>query len=200
MSEPLQQTEDITGPKQTNGQVEGTIFTSGIGASGAGTQNATEPSDGQLVKKLEEAEAKAQEHLEKLMRNLAEVDNLRKRHERELEKAHNFALESFSKELVAVWDSLELGHQAAMQEGADIQKLREGTELTLKLLVGTMEKFGITQISPAEGDAFNPDFHQAMAMQPKEGVAPNAVVHAIQKGYLLNGRLLRPAMVIVAPA
>jgi molecular chaperone GrpE len=190
MSDPRQQqqTEDITGPDQTRGQSD-TLDISGM----------AEQEDAQLVKRLEEAEARAQDHLEKLMRTLAEADNLRKRHERELEKAHAYALESFARELMQVWDSLELGHQAAMQETADIDKLREGTELTLKLLVGTMEKFGISQLNP-EGEAFNPEFHQAMAMQPREGAAPNSVVQVVQKGYLLNGRLLRPAMVIVAQA
>lgn len=187
MSDPQQQTEDITGPNQARGEAGNT----------SGQEAAQESAE--LQKRLEEAEAKAQEHLEKLMRTLAEADNQRKRHERELKKAEDFALESFAKELMAVWDSLELGHQAAMQEGVAVQTLREGTDLTLKLLVAAMEKSGISQINP-EGEVFNPDFHQAMAMQPREGVAPNSVIQVVQKGYLLNGRLLRPAMVIVAPA
>jgi molecular chaperone GrpE len=183
----LVDTDDITGPNQ--GLNDATSPTAGA---------ETELNANQLLQKLEAAEAKAQEHLDKLMRTLAETDNLRKRHDRELEKAHSYALERFANELLQVWDSLELGQQATMQEGADVVKLREGTELTLKLLVGTMEKFGITQVNP-EGAPFNPEFHQAMAMQPREGAAPNSVVQVVQKGYLLNGRLLRPAMVIVAP-
>lgn len=183
MSDPQQQTEDITGPNQTRDEVEQRS------GQEAGQESA------ELLTRLQEAEAKA----EKFMRALAEADNQRKRFEREMEKIRAYALEDFAKELMQVWDSLELGQQAAMQEGVAVETLREGTQMTLKLLVDTMEKFGVSQLNP-EGEVFNPEFHQAMAMQPREGAAPNTVVQVMQKGYLLNGRLLRPAMVIVAPA
>ena len=131
------------------------------------------------------------------MRTRAELENLRKRSQRDLENAHKFALERFSQDLLQVWDSLELGFQAAQDENADVQKLREGTELTLKLLSDVMNKNGVEQIHP-EGQPFNPEFHQAMAMQERDDVAPNTVVAVMQKGYLLSGRLLRPAMVMVS--
>ena len=133
------------------------------------------------------------------MRTRAELDNLRKRSQRDLEQAHKFALERFSQELLQVWDSLELGHQAAQDEQADVQKLREGTELTLKLLTDVMSKHGVEQIDPT-GETFNPEYHQAMSVQERDDVAPNTVVAVVQKGYLLNGRLLRPAMVMVSRA
>jgi molecular chaperone GrpE len=131
------------------------------------------------------------------MRSKAEMDNLRKRHQRDLENAHKFALENFSNALLQVRDSLELGHQAAQDDEADVAKLREGTELTLKLMADVMDKFGVEQVDP-EGQPFNPEYHQAMSMVPAAEAEPNSVVQVVQKGYLLNGRLLRPAMVIVA--
>jgi molecular chaperone GrpE len=153
----------------------------------------------ELTRLLEDARDKADENWDQLMRARAELENLRKRNQRDLENAHKFAVEKFSQDMLQVWDSLELGHQAAQDENADLAKLREGTELTLKLLVSVMEKNGIQQIDP-EGEPFNPEYHQAMAMQERDDVDPNTVVAVVQKGYLLNGRLMRPAMVMVSKA
>ncbi len=155
--------------------------------------------EGDLTRLLEDARGKADEHWDQLIRTRAELDNLRKRHQRDLENAHKFSLERFAQELLQVWDSLELGHLAALDEQANVEKLREGTELTLKLLSDVMNKQGIEQIDP-QGESFNPEFHQAMSMQERDDVAPNTVVAVVQKGYLLNSRLLRPAMVMVSKA
>jgi molecular chaperone GrpE len=148
---------------------------------------------------LEQARAKADEHYEQMMRAHAELENLKKRHARDLENAHKFALDKFVAEMLAVWDSLELGHNAAQDDKADVEKLREGTELTLKMLSDVMAKFGVEQVDPLN-QPFDPEFHQAMSMQPRSDVAPNTVVAVIQKGCTLNGRLVRPAMVMVAQA
>jgi molecular chaperone GrpE len=153
----------------------------------------------QLTALLEDARNKADENWNKLLRARAELENLNRRHARELEQAHKFALDNFVRELLQVRDSLELGHNASQDEAADLVKLREGTELTLKLLTDVMNKFGVEQIDP-EGEAFNPDYHQAMAMQPRSDVPPHTVVNVVQKGYLLNGRLVRPALVMVSRA
>ncbi|MEW8584745.1 MAG: nucleotide exchange factor GrpE, partial [Candidatus Thiodiazotropha sp.] len=110
----------------------------------------------ELTKLLEDARAKADDHWDQLMRTRAELENIRKRNQRDLENAHKFALEKFSMDLLQVWDSLELGHQAAQDEQVDVDKLREGTELTLKLLVDVMQKHGIEQVNP-DGEAFNPE-------------------------------------------
>ncbi|OOZ36240.1 nucleotide exchange factor GrpE [Solemya velesiana gill symbiont] len=167
-------------------------------AAEASETESTEDSEGEDLRLLlEDARSKADEHWDQLVRARAEVDNLRKRHERELENAHKFALERFVSELLAVRDSMELGLGATQEEGADLDKLIEGTELTLKLLSDVMERFDVVQISP-EGEPFNPEFHQAMSMQPRDDVPPNTVVTVIQKGYTLNGRLVRPAMVMVS--
>ena len=148
---------------------------------------------------LEDARAKADDHWNQLLRTRAELENLRRRHAGELEKAHKFALDGFVRELLQVRDSLELGHDAACGEGADLDKLREGTELTLKLLTDVMRKFGVEGVDPM-GEAFNPEYHQAMTVRPQAEWPPNTVVQVVQKGYLLNGRLVRPAMVIVSSA
>jgi molecular chaperone GrpE len=153
----------------------------------------------QLVALLEDARAKADDHWNQLLRARAEIENLHRRQARELENAHKFALDGFVRELLKVRDSLELGYEAAHTEGANLDKLREGTELTLKLMADTMAKFGVEAVSP-EGQPFNPEFHQAMTLAPSDSVTPNTVLTVVQKGYLLNGRLVRPAMVIVSRA
>ena len=169
------------------------------GAAENEVETGDQPSPEELTQLLEDARNKADDHWDQLMRARAEIDNLRKRNQRDLENAHKFALEKFSQDLLQVWDSLELGHQAAQDENPDIEKLREGTELTLKLLSDVMERYGIEQIDPLN-EPFNPEFHQAMSMQERDDVAPNTVVAVVQKGYKLNGRLLRPAMVMVSKA
>ena len=166
-------------------------------AAGAGEPSAGAPE--QLTALLEDARAKADEHWDRLLRVQAEMENLRRRHAAELEKAHKFALDGFVRELLQVRDSLELGHVAALSPDADVEKLREGTDLTLRLLTDVMGKFGVEEISP-EGEPFNPELHQAMTLQPRADVPPSTVVDVVQKGYLLNGRLVRPALVIVSSA
>jgi molecular chaperone GrpE len=153
---------------------------------------------GALLKHLEEAQAQAQEHWEKLLRTQAEMENLRKRTARDAENARKYAVEKFASELLAVRDSLEMGLDAARGE-TDVDRIREGTELTLKMLAQVMEKFGIQQVDP-HGERFDPDRHQAMSMQENAELEPNTVMTVMQKGYLLNDRLLRPAMVIVSKA
>ena len=152
-----------------------------------------------LTQLLEDARNKADDHWNQLVRAKAELDNLRKRSQRDIENAHKFATDKFSQDLLQVWDSLELGHEASLDDNADVAKLREGTELTLKLLVSVMEKNGIEQIDPM-GETFNPEYHQAMSIQERNDVEPNTVVAVVQKGYILNGRLIRPAMVMVSKA
>jgi molecular chaperone GrpE len=140
-------------------------------------------------------QAKVDENWDRYVRTAAELENVRKRAQRDVENAHRFALESFSKELLAVVDSLEMGLEAA--ESADAAALRDGSEATCKLLKSTMGRFGLEEVDP-EGEPFDPEFHEAMSMMPSADVEPGSVLTVIQKGYTLNGRLLRPARVIVA--
>ena len=158
-----------------------------------------EQSAEELSRLLAEAQHKVDQHQEQMLRAHAEMDNLKRRHAQEIEKAHKYALDKFVNELLGVWDSLELGNAAAQDDNCDVAKLREGTELTLKMLSDVMTKFGVEQHNP-DGEAFNPEFHQAMSMQPRDDVDPNTVIAVIQKGYSLNGRLVRPAMVMVSQA
>ena len=152
-----------------------------------------------LQEQLNTAEKKAAENLDKALRTQAEMENLKRRTSKDLENAHKFALEGFSKELLAVIDSLELGLQALTGDSEEVQKFREGSELTLKQFDAAFTKFNIEKIDPV-GETFNPELHQAMAMQPSEEAAPNTILNVFQKGYNLNGRLIRPAMVVVAKA
>ena len=127
------------------------------------------------------------------------MENLKRRTQKDLEDAHKFALTSFAKELLPVFDSLVLGLQAATGDSEDVKKFREGSELTIKQFEALFAKFNIVAIEPM-GQPFNAEQHQAMLMQVVEGAEPNTVVNVFQKGYMMNGRLLRPAMVVVAKA
>lgn len=149
---------------------------------------------------LEDARSKADEHWNQCVRLQAELDNLRKRAERDVANAHKFALEKFANDLLPVKDSLEMGIAAAAEDTEiDPVKLREGSELTLKMLADAMARFGIQEVDPA-GEKFNPEYHEAMSIQERSDVEPNTVVTVIQKGYTLNDRLIRPAMVMVSRA
>ncbi len=150
-----------------------------------------------MVESLQQAEANLEEAQEQVLRLKAEMENLRRRSAREVENAHKYALERFVQELLPVIDSLEMGRDAVMAEGATLAKLQEGTDLTLKMLLSTIEKFGIKAVHP-EGEPFDPELHQAMSMLESSEHAPNTVMNVMQKGYLLNDRLVRPAMVVVS--
>lgn len=144
---------------------------------------------------LAAAQAKADEHWDRYLRAVAELENVRKRATRDVENARKYALERFGKELLGVRDTLEMGLAAA--ENATVESLIEGKNAILKLLTTTMQQFGIEEVDPA-GEPFDPELHEAISVQPSDDVEPGSVVTVVQKGYTLNGRLLRPAMVIVA--
>ncbi len=159
----------------------------------------------ELEQQLEQATAKAAESHDQFLRAKAETENLRRRTDRELGNAHKYAVEKFAKELLVVIDSLELGIQAAVgiqaadNEDPEVVKLREGSELTLKLFADLMDKFKIKALGEV-GEPFDPEFHQAMATQPSGETEPDRVVQVMQKGYQMHDRLLRPALVIVSKA
>lgn len=150
-----------------------------------------------LRQHLSAARVEAESLRDQALRARAEMENLRRRHANELEKAHKYALDSFVRELLQVRDSLDLGHDAALSQTADLDKIREGMDLTAKLMGDVMSRFGVEPIEPM-GQPFDPEYHQAMSMQPRADVPPNTVVTVIQKGYTLNGRLVRPALVMVS--
>ena len=148
---------------------------------------------GALQAALAAAEARALESRDLYMRALAELENVRKRASRDVEQAHKFGVERLANDLIGVRDSLELGLASA----ASAEAIREGTKATLQLLTRALEKAGVTEIVP-QGEQFNPELHEAMVLQPSAEHVPNSIVQVVQKGYQLNGRLLRPARVIVA--
>jgi molecular chaperone GrpE len=149
-----------------------------------------------LEAQLEQAQAKATENWEQYLRAKAEMDNLRRRNAKDVENAHKYGIEKFVNELLPVMDSMAMG--LAVEE-ASAESLREGMELTMNMLVKMMEKLGIEEIDPLN-EKFDPEKHQAMSMQPNADVEPNTVIAVMQKGYSLNERLIRPAMVMVSKA
>jgi len=175
---------------------EDTEDIAGKSAPDTGSLGTGEP-DNDADAGLAELKALADENWDRYLRAAAELENVRKRASRDVEKAHKFALERFCSELLAVKDSLEIGLATANK--ADVQSLLAGKEATLKLLTTTMERFGVVEINP-EGEQFNPQEHEAMSMQPSSDVEPGSVLTVFQKGYALNGRLLRPARVVVTSA
>lgn len=146
---------------------------------------------------IAELKSKADENWDRYLRTAAELENVRKRASRDVEQAHKFALERFAADLLAVCDSLEMALSAHGEASA--ASLREGSEATLKLLLATMQRFGVEELDP-QGEPFDPTHHEAMTMEPSPDVEPGTVVTVFQKGYALNGRLLRPARVVVASA
>ena len=151
-------------------------------------------SEDELLRQLKDAEKKAEENWELLLRTKAEMENLRKRTEKDLEKAHKYGIEKFVSEMLPVKDSMEMGLAA---QDATVESLHEGMELTTNMFNSALEKLGVKEINPLN-EAFDPELHQAMTMQESDEVEPNTVLAVMQKGYLLNQRLVRPAMVVVS--
>ena len=149
----------------------------------------------QLKTQVEETTKKEQDLL---LRTRAEIDNIRRRTEQDVEKAHKFALEKFSKDILNTIDNLERALATpANTEDESVKALFDGVELTLKELLSTVARFGVEPVGTV-GEIFNPDLHQAISMQPAEGFESNQITAVLQKGYTLNGRVIRPAMVMVA--
>jgi molecular chaperone GrpE len=165
--------------------------------SGGSDEQQTEIS--KLQEQLAAANKKAEENWSEMLRARAELENAHKRGARDVENAHKYAIEKFVQELLPVIDSMEMGLSAAADQSADIEKLRQGTELTLKIFTDALQKFEIESVDPVD-QAFDPEFHQAMTLQETDDKSPNTVLAVMQKGYLLKGRLIRPAMVVVSKA
>lgn len=159
---------------------------------------ATEGTVPELSEELAVAQAEAKKNYELFLRTQADFENAKKRAQMDIENAHKFGIKRLVEELVPVLDSLDQGLQIKMDSGNEaVKQLHAGMELTYTMLLNTVKKYGVEQISP-EGQPFNPALHEAMSMMEAPGVAKDMVITVFQKGYLLNGRLLRPARVIVA--
>ncbi len=149
-----------------------------------------------LQGQLEKLQEQSKVSLDKVVRAQAEMENLRKRAARDVENAHKYALEKFTNELLPIMDSLELGLSASVK-AKNLDDLCKGMELTLEMFNTVMEKFGITMIEP-KGEKFDPELHDAVSMQETDDSNSGIIIEVMQKGYTLNGRLIRPAMVVVA--
>lgn len=150
-----------------------------------------------VTQALAELQAKADEHWELYVRTSAELENVRRRSARDLENAHKYGVERFAQDILNVKDTLEMGLE--LQDGQEftLESLQEGSKMTLKMLTQTLERFGVSEIDPV-GEPFDPEFHEALSMQPSPDAEPDTVLHVVQKGYRLHDRLLRPARVVVA--
>ena len=149
-----------------------------------------------LQEQLKKIQDESKENLDKVLRAQAEMENLRKRTIRDVENAHKYALEKFINELLPILDSLELGLSASANT-KNVDELYKGMELTLEMFNKALEKFGVKIIDP-QGEKFNPELHEAVSMQEIEDSESGIIIAVMQKGYLLNDRLIRPAMVIVS--
>jgi molecular chaperone GrpE len=176
---------------------------SGTQAAEQGTgAHATDAGDDvyQLTERLGAAQSEIGALKDQILRAQAEAENVRRRAQRDVENAHKFALEKFCGELLPVIDSLEKAVDVARKaENADAAAIAEGVELSLRMFLGVMNKAGVEQVDPL-GEPFDPQRHEAMAMIPNPHAEPNSVMDVMQKGYLLNGRLVRAAMVVVSKA
>jgi len=150
-----------------------------------------------LQQALTQAEERAKNHWEQYLRAVADLENVRKRAQRDVEGAHRYGVEKLVQDLLPVRDSLELAVENASR--ADARSLAEGQEATLKLLVKAFEKLNVTELNPV-GEPFDPSRHEAVLAQESRDAEPNSVLQVVQRGYDLNGRLLRPARVVVARA
>ncbi|MBD1584077.1 nucleotide exchange factor GrpE [Pseudoalteromonas sp. S16_S37] len=150
-----------------------------------------------LYAELEAAKQTIRDQQDGVIRAAADVENMRRRAAQDVEKAHKFALEKFANELLPVLDNLERAIEFSDKENETLKPVLEGIDMTLKSFADALAKFGVETVNP-QGETFNPDLHQAMSIQPSNDVSPNTVLAVMQKGYTLNGRLLRPAMVMVS--
>ncbi len=185
-------------------QQEDTVETAEtVSAEGEFVEMTIEEEQAARIAELEAAllasEAKAKDAVDASLRARAEGENVRRRSEQEIDKARKFALNKFAEGLLPVIDNMERAIEMSDKNDEAIKPMLEGVELTLKTMTDTVEKFGLKQINPV-GEAFNPEYHQAMSIQESAEHAPNTVMLVMQKGYELNGRVVRPAMVMVSKA
>jgi len=150
-----------------------------------------------VEQQLARAQDTIKDYWDQMMRLRAEIDNNLKRAERDVENAHKYALKNFVENLLPVIDSMEMGQVAAGAENATLDSIREGLELTMSMFVQVLQKNGLEQIDPL-GDKFDPERHQAISMTEADNAESNTVIEVMQKGFSLNDRLVRPAMVVVA--
>lgn len=158
------------------------------------SKNSTEDEQQDLAQKLDEAEQKIEQYWDKIVRMQAEAENVARRNERDVANAHKYALDKFIAELLPIVDSLEL---CIANETEESKSVVEGVQMTLKMFYAAMDKFGVKQVNPVS-EPFDPEFQQAISVQEDSDLPPGTVVSVLQKGYTLNNRLVRPALVVVS--
>ena len=163
----------------------------------AETESETGNGEENIEQQLLEAQATIKDYWDQIIRLKAEMENSVKRTSRDIENAHKFAVRNFAESLLPVLDSMELGQLAAEGDKANLSSIIEGSQMTMSMFVQALEKHGLKQIDPV-GESFDPDQHQAISMIDDENAESNTVISVMQKGFLLNDRLVRPAMVVVA--
>lgn len=184
---------------QTNDTTEQEMQTAAeeVQAAVDALEEAQEQVDTDLAALLAEAQAEAEKHKDLALRVQADMENLRRRTRMDVESAHKFALEKFVNALIPAMDSMEMGIDAASKEGATVESIKEGVEMTFKQMLDVLQEFNVERVDPT-GEKFDPQLHEAMTMIPSPEHESNTVVDTIQKGYTLNERLVRAARVIVA--
>lgn len=203
MSQDPSQTENHDIDELEDDQVELSSDTQGSADTPNSTENSTEgdrAAGGEveaLNAEIEALKASLTDAKEQALRAAAEVQNARRRAEQDVEKAHKFALEKFVNDMLPVADNLERAIEASDSQQGSVESLIEGVELTLKTLQDGLKRHNVEAVRP-EGEPFDPQLHQAMSMVPDPNVEPNTVINVFQSGYTLNGRLVRPAMVVVS--
>ena len=160
----------------------------------AGAEETVEES---IEQQLDKAHATIKEYWEQILRLKAEIENNRKRSVRDIENAHKYALRNFSESLLPIVDSMEMAQKAAEAENASLESIIEGTELTMSMFIQVLEKHGLQELDPI-GEKFDPEQHQAISMVEDKSAESNIVISVMQKGFMLNERLVRPAMVVVS--
>ena len=161
------------------------------------SESKTDTNEEDIEQQLLEAQATIKDYWDQIMRLKAEIENNIKRSSRDIENAHKFALRNFAESLLPILDSMEMGQQAADSDKASLSSIAEGSQLTMSMFVQALEKHGLKQIDPG-GESFDPDQHQAISIVEDENAESNTVISVMQKGFSLNDRLVRPAMVVVA--
>ena len=191
----IEEPGDVNAPEQDRASAE-------VDLQDPTMQLASGDDPAQLRVELDLAQTALAEYKEKYLRSMAEVENVRRRAANDVANARKFAVEGFAGESLQVRDSLELARvvEVSEEDQGVVEKMKEGLDLTLKQLDSVFDKFGIKAVEPAPGDRLDPELHQAMTIQESDSIEPNHIVTVIQKGYTINERLLRPAMVIVAKA
>ncbi|MDA0689842.1 MAG: nucleotide exchange factor GrpE [Proteobacteria bacterium] len=200
MSEQPHPDDQDSGKSETSNQDDAVSSMADSGSGQAENSTSTDMDLEQALMKLAEAEQRADQARDDLLRVQAEMQNLRRRTQQDVEKAHKFGQEKFSAELLSVIDNLERALAAASaHEDESVKAIYEGVDLTLKSFMDCFSKFNIETVDPL-GEPFDPALHQAMSIQENPDVEPNTVIAVMQKGYTLHGRVLRPAMVMVSKA